>query len=414
MKCMEDAYQNVCSVFTRLCPRLVPSPLWGISLANLARADPDVVCGIAYGDGNSGCTAIVNELRRWWFSLPRDYCRVCGSPASDVDEDWKYCIENGAGRATLEELVPLCEKCHLAKHLGYSAIHGKDKEALEHLARVNGIDIEAAKLAVWIAFEIYSALSKVDEWKIVLKGVTGLPKDAAEVIENILNFMAGNGYSFDGDWLWYHARREQREQLEEKALKESEELLCKTLGVHNKSLDEIVNSVRENPLARPTIVEGLKEALSRYGIRVLQRETEIALKVVFELGKSKQTLLTLLTGKWIVFVPSKLRGVVLRRVIDELRKRRLDYSAKTVGVEESDRDEQPIIVYVPSFLAISIVKEVAEVILETLKEVKIDKPIMFKPDVFTHANIYRDTVKGIKPYIYMTSLRLKSYHAATP
>jgi len=419
MECMEDAYQEVCSVFTRLCPRLVPSPLWGVSLASLARADPEVICGVACGSSNSNCVATVNEFRKWWFSLSRGQCRVCGSQATDIDEDWRYCTENNVGIAVLKRLVPLCEKCHLAKHLGYASIHGKGREALEHLARVNGVDIEVAKRVARRAFEIHAALSGIEKWRIILKGLTGLPNDATEVIDNILNFMADNGYSFDGYWLWYQARREQEEQLEEKALEESEELLRRVLGIHDKPLDEIVDVVGEDPLARLTVVRELEEMLNRYGIKVLQRETEIALEkirvvnTIVERGKTRQTLdISTTCGKWMIFVPCRLRGVVLRIVIDKLRKRGLDYSAKTVGVEESDRDEQPVIVYVPSFLAVNIVRGVAEVILEVIDEFKIDKLVMFKPDIFTYAGIYSDTVKGMKPYIYMTSLRLKPFSIA--
>ena len=93
--------------------------------------------------------------------------------------------------------------------------------------------------------------------------------------------------------------------------------------------------------------------------------------------------------------------------------RDLDYIAKTVGVEESDRNEQPVIIYVPSFLAANIVRGVAEVIMGVLEEFEIDKLVMFKPDTFTYAGIYSDTVKGMKTYIYMTSLRLKP-SAITP
>jgi len=414
MECLEDAYHEVCSVFTRLCPRLVPSPLWGVSLASLARADPDAICGVVYGSVNSDCTAIVKEFRKWWFSLPRDQCSVCGSQASEVDEDWRYCIEANTGIAVLERLVPLCEKCHLAKHLGYASVHGKGREALEHLTRVNGVDIETAKRATRRAFEVHMTLSRIEKWRIVLKGVTGLPKNVMEVIEDILNFMANNGYSFDGYWLWYHTRREHEELLERRAIEESEEFLRRALGMHDKPLNEVVNAVKEDPLARLTVVRELEEMLGRYGIKVLQRETEIALRGVrvvnagFEPGKSRQTLDILTTsGKWMVFAPSKLRGIILRRVMDELRKRDLDYIAKTVGVEESDRDEQPVIIYVPSFLAANMVKEVAEVMLRVLEEFRVDKLVMFKPDTFTYAGIYSDTAKGMKPYIYMTSLRLK-------
>jgi hypothetical protein len=36
-------------------------------------------------------------------------------------------------------------------------------------------------------------------------------------------------------------------------------------------------------------------------------------------------------GKWMAFVPSRLRGVVMRSVIDGLRERGLDYIVKTSG-----------------------------------------------------------------------------------
>ena len=73
----------------------------------------------------------------------------------------------------------------------------------------------------------------------------------------------------------------------------------------------------------------------------------------------------------------------------------------------------PVIIYVPSFLAVNIVEEVAEVILEASEEFGIDKLVMFKADTFTYASIYSDTVKGMKSYIYMTSLWLKSSATAS-
>jgi len=53
-----DAYYIVCSKLTRLCPRLVPSPLWGLSLANLAKANP--LCMNAVCDG---CADAINLFR---------------------------------------------------------------------------------------------------------------------------------------------------------------------------------------------------------------------------------------------------------------------------------------------------------------------------------------------------------------
>ena len=119
--CPIDVYGHVCSMLTRLCPRLVPGPLFGFSLANLARLDPEVVCGVVYGGVSEGCASAINELGRWWFSLPRDRCNICGSRANQIDEDWRYCVEGDAGIAMLEGLIQLCDRCHLAKH---QATHG--------------------------------------------------------------------------------------------------------------------------------------------------------------------------------------------------------------------------------------------------------------------------------------------------
>ncbi|MCG2895711.1 MAG: hypothetical protein L7H05_05670 [Vulcanisaeta sp.] len=109
-----------------------------------------------------------------------------------------------------------------------------------------------------------------------------------------------------------------------------------------------------------------------------------------------------------VFVPSGLRGVVMRSVIDGLRERGLDYIVKTSGVREGG--ERPVIVYVPNFLAVGMVNDVAEVMLEVLNRLGINKPLLFKPDVFTQEGIRLGNAGGVKPYIYMTSLRLKGFH----
>jgi hypothetical protein len=156
--CSDDAYGGVCSVLNRLCPRLVPSPLFGFSLANLARLDSEVVCGIVYGGVNEVCVSAINELSRWWFSLPRDRCSVCGSRASEIDEDWRYCVKGDAGIAVLEGLVQLCNVCHLAKHLGYALTHGRFEEAIKRVAEVNNVSEELAKQVAEEAFKVHGSL----------------------------------------------------------------------------------------------------------------------------------------------------------------------------------------------------------------------------------------------------------------
>jgi len=130
-KSEDDAYSGVCSKLTRLCPRLVPSPLWGLSLAQVARMAPQAALAIC-----DRCPEVVEEVRRYWMGLPRGgRCEVCGAPGSEIDEDWRYCVINNVGGqrrgvAYLKRLRLLCEKCHLAKHQGRARVVGEELEAL--------------------------------------------------------------------------------------------------------------------------------------------------------------------------------------------------------------------------------------------------------------------------------------------
>ncbi len=411
-KCsLEDAYYEICIIFEKLCPRLVPRSLWGASLAHLARADSEVICGLFCEEvNNNSCIDNLNLLHEWWFSLPRDHCVVCGSPANEIDEDWRYYVKNSIGLAILERLIPLCAKCHLAKHLGYARVHGRYREALEHLAQINNVNIEVAESVAKKAFRVWGALSRIGKWKIVIKTASGVPEHVKETAENILNFMVSSGYGFDKHWLYYCASIEQCERLEEIALEESIELLKEVFSNHQMQIKKIMDSIKSDAQARSAIVRKLEEKLKRYGIKVVYNNVELALKKI----RIKEGLLTkipienikpeyifdvsTLNGKWIVFVPRRLCGIIFRKIIERLREEGLDYFAKTVGVREN-KDERPVIVYVPSFLAVSVVRRVAEIIVEILRDFKVDKLVMFKPDTFTLENIY-----GRRSYVYATSL----------
>ncbi|MEB3757131.1 MAG: hypothetical protein GSR79_09810 [Desulfurococcales archaeon] len=88
-----DAYHLLCSKLQRLCPRLVPSPLWGLSIANIARMAPQAALAVC-----DSCPEIIEKIHRYWITLDRGgECEVCNKPGSEIDEDWLYCIfdENG-------------------------------------------------------------------------------------------------------------------------------------------------------------------------------------------------------------------------------------------------------------------------------------------------------------------------------
>jgi len=175
-----DAYTSTCSKFERLCPRLVPKPLWGVSIAKLVRMKAGKLASLGLG------VEVAEKLKNFWFSLPRGKCAVCGSKASDVDELWYYYMDAGRGVARLVSLRSLCSRCHLAKHIGRASEIGRFEEALKHLAEVNGITIQHARILLVGVYSIWEELSSINTWRVeISEGV--LPEDIRVSVENALN-----------------------------------------------------------------------------------------------------------------------------------------------------------------------------------------------------------------------------------
>jgi len=175
-----DAYESVCSVFNKLCPQLVPKPLWGVSLAKLVRMGTDELSLLGLEPRVAG------GLKSFWLALPRDKCVICGSKASDIDEFWSYHVDSGRGLARIVSLRSLCEKCHLAKHIGYANVTGRLNEALEHLARVNNSTLSDVYTHLGKIYETWESLSSITNWRVeISEGV--LPGDIRAEVENALN-----------------------------------------------------------------------------------------------------------------------------------------------------------------------------------------------------------------------------------
>jgi hypothetical protein len=69
-----EAYNIVSEKLPKLCPRLVPSTLWGLSLAKIARMEPRIAF-VMSGD----YPALVEKISAYWTSLDRSgVCEVCG------------------------------------------------------------------------------------------------------------------------------------------------------------------------------------------------------------------------------------------------------------------------------------------------------------------------------------------------
>ena len=231
-------------------------------------------------------------------------------------------MKGDADIAVLEGLVQLCDECHLAKHLGYALTHGRFEEAIKRVAEVNNVSEELAKQVAEEAFKVHGSLSKIRKWRVVLRGLSGLSEGVVKVVEHVLNFMVNNNYEFSNYWLWYRGQNES--EIKKRAENEALEFLRSALGLEGKNSVSIVIKLSGEDLGK--LVNELDNALSNYGIRVLKRETETALRLVRGSEHVRddgrvEIRLGSMGGKWMVFVPSGLRGVVMRSVIDGLRER---------------------------------------------------------------------------------------------
>ncbi len=362
-----DVYNVVCSRLVNLCPRLVPSPLWGLSLARVARMAPQAALAIC-----DSCPEIVERIHHYWVSLDRSgVCEVCGESGNEIDEDWLYCIfdENGnlvkdiavrnptpqktkhyKGIAYLQRLRLLCGKCHLAKHQGYALVHGRKQEALEHLARINQLSLEETRKLVDKAFFIHHQLSKINDWTIKIGELRGLDEELRRKAEELLNTMYGKGFSLSEGWLYYHYPK-YYEEVEPRIVHEITAILAeasKKSGTTKVVDDKWINS----------LLGIVKEELESKGIHVLSREFKLFMKYLLENERQKRLLQRVvdyvskskinhytglisllldyigLTGKWMVFVPTSLYPRIFRCILDALEKAKLAYSAKITSRRE--------------------------------------------------------------------------------
>jgi len=418
-KSNDDAYRGVCRRLTRLCPRLVPSPLWGLSLARVARMAPHAAVVIC-----DHCPEVVEEVHRYWMGLPRDSkCEVCGAPGSEIDEDWRYCVIDNAGKqrrgvAYLKRLRLLCEKCHLAKHQGYAQVVGEELEALEHLAQVNRLSLAKVEELVDKAFLIHAELSGISDWTIEVGNVEGLEEGLKERVEELLNAMYKRGFSIVDEWLYYEYPR-YGEEVAPRVLREVAAVLAEASKRlrRAKATDEWAGG----------LLEVVREVLTSRGIRVLNREFKLYVKLLLDdkacriqlqlaadcvleggvddcVGDLSQLLEECrdLVGKWMVFVPVEHYPRAFRDVLEALEETGLAYAAKIkAGREEyGSGGELPVLIYAPASFAAHYIAEVAKVVRDVLDKYGVDKSLFFKPDVFTRRGIYSGRAE-YKSYIYV-------------
>jgi hypothetical protein len=422
-----EAYNYIRESLPKLCPSLIPSPLWGLNLAKLAYMS--IEASFAIGDS---MPSLLEKIKEFWFSLNREgACIVCGSNGSQIDEDWLYFILDNQGKpirigsqsianmqgiAYLRGLRLLCDSCHLAKHQGYASTQGKSDEALEHLANVNNLKLDKAKQLVGNAFAIWHKLKLIKDWTIKIGDIENFESIRRDV-ENTLNYMYRKGFSSDNHWLFYETRIENKRISE--YMNEFEDILNK---IRQKKpingliwleylKDEIINrlsaeGVKVNKeqlgdyllyLLGMIVIDTTKEtteyerADKDFLVRRTIEELETEIKQDFIPYQSKH-------GKWLSFVPKDIYGKIFRRTIEALESRELAYMAKILTNPNTDR--VPIIVYSPSSLIPKYIAGVAKVIKQVLNEYGLTKTkLYYKPDTYTYLNKY-STRDKTSIYIY--------------
>ena len=146
---------------------LVPRSSWYKSLANLL-------------DKETWKMIRKRELRRAGYK-----CEICGYSGKGLHchEIWEY-----DDKRKIQKLVGyriLCERCHLAHHLGFAAVSGRLEETVEWISEVTGMKESEVWKLVDKAFEEWEERSKYT-WKIdysyepLLQGKTLTKKNSKE------------------------------------------------------------------------------------------------------------------------------------------------------------------------------------------------------------------------------------------
>ena len=114
---------------------MVPKTAWGKNLRTSCMAAKELV------------TCNWDRLRKLAYQQAGNRCEVCSGRGNkwpvECHEVWDYRLTQDTNNVTqakqrLDRLIALCPACHEVKHLGFARTRGREREALAHLATVNG------------------------------------------------------------------------------------------------------------------------------------------------------------------------------------------------------------------------------------------------------------------------------------
>ena len=315
-------------------------------------------------------------------------CNICGiNEAKELDEKWRYIIyrDKARGEAELIDIIPICDNCHLAKHLGLASIKGRYHEAIKWLAKINNIDERAVELYSLIIANTWLKASEIKVWSIKLTYLRDLGYvELANRIERIFNTMlaTGNMYAYAGYLYIENPKRVKSKELYDKVQETINKLLTSNVG---------------------EITTLIKSELIKEGINVLDAELEYALSLAIKrIKSSEKSTENLLSGKWMIFLPRKLRAQIFKTLWTDIQHDNPPFSIAKTPIGPESRSI--ILAYIPNFLDIGQVIELYRYLEEKLKAYSLKAKLYFKPDIFTKEGIYSDYRHAMKSYIYSGSI----------
>jgi hypothetical protein len=157
MLAMKMKCKKVSETTVRLKIELVPTPLWGKTLARTSSDEWDV-------------------LRREVYKRVNYRCEICGGngPRHPVEchEIWFY--DDKRNIQELGGFMGICPACHSAKHYGRSSAHGNEEQVRIHLMKVNGWTENELARYVKVCYKVWRERSKrkwtqdfswLDKWR---------------------------------------------------------------------------------------------------------------------------------------------------------------------------------------------------------------------------------------------------------
>lgn len=110
-----------------------------------------------------------DKIRFLSYAAADNKCEICSDTGKnqgynhnvECHEIWEYDDKNHIQK--LIGLISLCPKCHQVKHIGRTIAIGKEKDALNQLAKVNNWNIKQIQEHILESFEVHKERSK-HEW----------------------------------------------------------------------------------------------------------------------------------------------------------------------------------------------------------------------------------------------------------